>query len=212
MAAAERSRRRASAGKRPRPRTSSGQLAGRGVVRRSPGTGQAGGSGPDFRIGCGLDLHPLRPGRRLVLGGVLIPHDRGLEGHSDADVLAHAVCDAIFGALGLSDLGTRFPDTEASNRGRSSLDFLREAAGEARRLGWAIGNIDAVVMAEAPRLAPHLEAMRCATAAALDCPPDRVGVRAKHAEGLGSIGRGEGMFAQAVALLVRVSRGRRGSR
>jgi 2-C-methyl-D-erythritol 2,4-cyclodiphosphate synthase len=123
---------------------------------------------------------------------VPIPHDRGLEGHSDADVVAHAVCDAIFGALGLSDLGSRFPDTAAENRGRSSLDFLRAA----------------VILAEAPRLAPHLEAMRRATAAAIGCPPDRVVVRAKHAEGLGAVGRGEGMVAQAVAVLVRAPRRR----
>jgi 2-C-methyl-D-erythritol 2,4-cyclodiphosphate synthase len=139
---------------------------------------------------------------------VPIPHDRGLEGHSDADVVAHAVCDAIFGALGLSDLGSRFPDTAAENRGRSSLDFLRAAGDETRRLGWEIGNVDAVILAEAPRLAPHLEAMRRATAAAIGCPPDRVVVRAKHAEGLGAVGRGEGMVAQAVAVLVRAPRRR----
>jgi 2-C-methyl-D-erythritol 2,4-cyclodiphosphate synthase len=134
---------------------------------------------------------------------VSIPHDRGLEGHSDADVVAHAVCDAIFGALGQSDLGSRFPDTDAGNRGRSSLDFLRAAGDETRRLGWDIGNVDAVILAEAPRLAPHLGAMRQATAAALGCAVDRVVIRAKHAEGLGAIGRGEGMIAQAVAMLVR---------
>ena len=188
------------------------KAAGRRSPRRAPAATRRAGrpapAGPEFRIGCGVDLHPLRLGRRLVLGGVSIPHDRGLEGHSDADVIAHAVCDAIFGALGLSDLGTRFPDTAVENRGRSSLDFLREAGEQARRLGWDIVNVDAVVLAEAPRLAPHLQAMRQATAAALDCPTDRVGVRAKHAEGLGSIGRGEGMIAQAVALLVRAA-GRR---
>jgi 2-C-methyl-D-erythritol 2,4-cyclodiphosphate synthase len=164
-----------------------------------------------FRVGCGTDVHPLGPGRRLVLGGVTIDHDRGLVGHSDADVLAHAVCDAVLGALGLPDLGTRFPDSDARNRDRSSLTFLEATGREMRRRGFAVVNVDAVVLAEAPVLAPHLAAMRDRLAAALGCPPAAIGVKAKRCEGLGAIGRREGMLAQAVALLARAG-GRSGGR
>jgi 2-C-methyl-D-erythritol 2,4-cyclodiphosphate synthase len=147
-------------------------------------------------------MHPLAPGRRLVLGGVAIPHDRGLAGHSDADVLAHAVCDAILGALGGPDMGTRFPDTDERHRGRGSLEFLREVAAEAAGRGYRIGNIDAVVVAEAPRLQPHFAAMRRLLAGALGCDEGRVSVKAKRCEGLGAVGRREGIGAQAVALLL----------
>jgi 2-C-methyl-D-erythritol 2,4-cyclodiphosphate synthase len=171
------------------------------------------GAGADFpfRVGCGTDLHPLGAGRRLVLGGVTIEHDRGLVGHSDADVLAHAVCDAVLGALGLPDLGTRCPDSDERNRDRSSLTFLEAAGREMRRLGFAVANIDAVVLAEEPSLAPHLETMRTRLAAALGCRPSAIGVKAKRCEGVGAIGRREGMLAQAVALLARVG-GRSGGR
>ncbi len=173
-----------------------------GAGRRRAGTGP--GAPIPFRVGCGTDAHPLGPGRRLVLGGVTIDHDRGLVGHSDADVLAHAVCDAVLGALGLPDLGTRFPDSDPRNRDRSSLTFLEATGREMRRLGFAVANIDAVVLAEAPVLAPHLAAMRGRLAGALGCPPSAIGVKAKRCEGLGAIGRREGMVAQAVALLARV--------
>jgi 2-C-methyl-D-erythritol 2,4-cyclodiphosphate synthase len=167
--------------------------------------GAAGGAGvpapPGIRVGCGADVHPLAPGRRLVLGGVEIPHPLGLSGHSDADVLAHAVCDALLGALGLPDMGARFPDTDEHNRGRSSLAFLRDVMGEVRSRGLGILNLDTVVLADAPRLQPYVEAMRRSLASALGCADASVGVKAKRCEGIGAIGRGEGMMAQAVVLL-----------
>ena len=156
---------------------------------------------PGLRIGCGADVHPLAAGRRLVLGGIAIAHERGLSGHSDADVLAHAICDALLGALGDPDMGARFPDTDEAHRGRSSLEFLREVMRDVRARGYAIVNLDAVVLAEAPRLQPHLEAMRAALAEALGCPAASVGVKAKRCEGIGAIGRKEGIAAQAVVLI-----------
>jgi 2-C-methyl-D-erythritol 2,4-cyclodiphosphate synthase len=161
-------------------------------------------------VGCGLDVHPLRPGRTLVLGGVIVPHDRGLAGHSDADVLSHAICDAVLGALGLPDMGTRFPDTDPDHRGRSSLLFLREVGREVRMRRRRILNVDAAILAEAPRLAPHLEAMRSRIADALGCPAETVGLKAKRFEGIGAVGRGEGMMAQAVVLLAGAAEPRRG--
>lgn len=175
--------------------------------RAAPGRRVA-GRDAGFRIGTGVDIHPLAAGRRLVLGGVVIDHDRGLAGHSDADVLAHAVCDALLGALGLPDLGVRFPDTDERNRGRSSLTFLEEIGRSMRDRGFAIVNIDAVILAESPRLQPHLAAMRRRMAAALGCPEEAVGVKAKRCEGLGAIGRREGIMAQATALLGPARRGR----
>jgi len=136
-----------------------------------------------------------------VLGGVEIPFSRGLSGHSDADVLSHAVCDALLGALALDDMGTRFPDSDASLRGRSSLWFLQEVAREVRGLGYEIVNVDAVILAEAPRLQPHIAAMRQTMAQALAIGIDRVSVKAKRLEGLGAVGRQEGIMAQAIALL-----------
>lgn len=160
-------------------------------------------SASGLRIGCGADAHPLRPGRRLVLGGVEIPHSLGLAGHSDADVLSHALCDALLGALGLPDMGTRFPDSDESLKGRSSLFFLEGVMREVRERGFEIVNVDTVVLAEAPRLQPHLETIRASLARALGVPPGSVGVKAKRLEGLGAVGRREGMMAQAVALLGR---------
>jgi 2-C-methyl-D-erythritol 2,4-cyclodiphosphate synthase len=154
-----------------------------------------------LRIGCGADAHPLRPGRRLVLGGVEIPHPRGLAGHSDADVLSHAVCDALLGALGLPDMGTRFPAGDPRYLGRSSLWFIEDVMREVRSRGFEIVNVDTVVLAEAPRLQPHIEAMRAALAAALGAPGGSVSVKAKRLEGLGAVGRQEGIMAQAVVLL-----------
>lgn len=171
----------------------------RAVRSRAPGSKAV--RAPRLRIGCGADAHPLRPGRRLVLGGVEIPHPRGLAGHSDADVLAHAICDALLGALGLPDMGARFPDSDESLRGRSSLLFLQDVMKEARSRGFEIVNVDAVVLAEAPRLQPHLEAMRASLARALGVSPARVGLKAKRLEGLGAVGRQEGIMAEAVALL-----------
>ena len=156
---------------------------------------------PGLRIGQGIDVHPLIAGRRLVLGGVAVPYRLGLAGHSDADVLAHAICDALLGALGLPDMGRRFPSHETRYRGRSSLWFLGDVAREMRRRDMPMVNLDAVVLAEAPRLQPYVARMRRNIATALDVPIARVGVRVKRAEGLGAFGRGEGMMAQSVVLL-----------
>ncbi|HEX9428440.1 MAG TPA: 2-C-methyl-D-erythritol 2,4-cyclodiphosphate synthase [Candidatus Polarisedimenticolia bacterium] len=186
---------------RPRSRTRSAAAAGASGGPASAIAAAGDPPGPGLRIGCGADVHPLAPGRSLVLGGVPIPHDRGLQGHSDADVLTHAVCDAILGALGLPDLGRRFPDTDETLKGRSSLSFLGDILNEMRARGFEIVNLDSVVLAEAPRLQPHLDAMRERIAAALDCHPSRVSVKAKRFEGLGMIGRREGVMAQAVVLL-----------
>jgi 2-C-methyl-D-erythritol 2,4-cyclodiphosphate synthase len=136
-----------------------------------------------------------------VLGGIEIPHPLGLAGHSDADVLSHALCDALLGALGLPDMGTRFPDSDEALRGRSSLFFLQDVMREARERGFEIVNVDTVVLAEAPRLQRHLESIRASLAAALGVPPASVGLKAKRLEGLGAVGRREGIMAQAVALL-----------
>jgi 2-C-methyl-D-erythritol 2,4-cyclodiphosphate synthase len=153
------------------------------------------------RIGLGLDRHPFAPGRRLVLGGVRIPAARGLAGHSDADVLAHAVCDALLGALGMPDMGIRFPATARRHRGRPSLEFVREVMRDVRRAGFDVGNLDAVLLAETPRLARRIPAMRRRLAKALGCAPAAVSVKAKRGEGLGWVGRSEGIAAQAVVLL-----------
>jgi len=156
---------------------------------------------PPFRIGLGYDRHPFEPARPLVLGGVAITGAPGLAGHSDADVLLHAVCDALLGALGLPGMGRRFPSSDARFKGAPSSLFVDAAVAEVGRAGYAIANIDAVLMAEIPRLAPHLDAIRAGLARALRLPTERVGLKAKSGEGLGWIGRREGMAAQAVALL-----------
>ena len=149
--------------------------------------------------GLGYDIHRFAEGRALVLGGVEIPHDRGLEGHSDADVLSHAIADAVLGAIGEQDIGHHFPNTDPSIRGISSLEILEKAANLARARGAHINSIDATVIAEAPKIAPHVFAMRERIAAALGLPAARVAVKATTNEGLGSIGRGEGIAAMAVA-------------
>jgi len=146
-----------------------------------------------------------------VLGGVPIPGAPGLRGHSDADVLAHAVCDAILGALGLPDMGMRFRDDDPQWRRRASLFFVRDAMTEARRRGLAVGNLDTVVLAETPRLAPHVDAMRRRLAEALGCDVSSVSVKPKRGEGLGFVGRSEGMAAQAIVLLVPAGRAPRRS-
>jgi 2-C-methyl-D-erythritol 2,4-cyclodiphosphate synthase len=153
------------------------------------------------RIGFGYDVHPLVAGRPLVLGGVTIPHPKGLMGHSDADALSHALTDALLGALGLQDMGSHFPDTDPRYRGTSSLDLLARVAEMMRAGGYRVANADTLVIAEAPRVAPHADAMRANLARALGCPPERVNVKATTHEGLGALGRGEGIAAQAVCLL-----------
>jgi 2-C-methyl-D-erythritol 2,4-cyclodiphosphate synthase len=155
-----------------------------------------------IRVGLGWDVHALVPGRRLKLGGVEIESTHGLLGHSDADVLLHAITDAILGAAGLGDIGRRFPDTDARHRGADSLELLRVAAEEVRAAGWTVANVDAVVIAERPKIAPHVEAMRKRIAPVLGVAESAIGIKGKTTEHLGFTGRGEGIAAQAVALLL----------
>lgn len=157
---------------------------------------------PALRIGEGWDTHALVEGRPLVLGGVTLPHSHGLLGHSDADALCHAITDALFGAAALGDIGRHFPDTDERFRGADSIALLAEAARRVRAQGWEIGNVDATVVAQAPKLAPHIERMRARLAQALGIPADRVNVKAKTAERMGPVGRGESIEARAVCLLV----------
>ena len=154
-----------------------------------------------FRIGEGWDVHALVPGRKLVLGGVEIPFERGLLGHSDADALLHAITDALLGAAGLGDIGRHFPDTDERFRGADSILLLTEAALRVREQGWKIANVDSTVVAQAPKLAPHIEAMRTRIAQALDLVPAQVNVKAKTAEKLGPVGQGHSIEARAVVLI-----------
>jgi 2-C-methyl-D-erythritol 2,4-cyclodiphosphate synthase len=160
-------------------------------------------TGQSMRIGNGFDVHALVAGRRLVLGGVTIPHDRGLEGHSDADVLLHAVCDAILGALGEGDIGAHFPDTDPAYKNVDSRALLRRVWRRATDAGYVLGNLDAIVVAQAPRLAPHIAQMVANIAADCTAARQSVNVKAKSTEHLGFIGRGEGIAAHATVLLVR---------
>lgn len=155
-----------------------------------------------FRIGEGWDVHALVPGRSLVIGGVAIPHHLGLLGHSDADVLAHAITDALLGAAALGDIGTLFPDSDARYAGADSLVLLSEAARRVRERGYEIGNVDCTVVAQAPKLAPYRVAMCEGLARALGVAPDQVNVKAKTAEKLGPVGQGLAIEARAVVLLV----------
>ena len=152
-----------------------------------------------FRCGIGYDAHRLVSGRKLILGGVKIPHPRGLEGHSDADVLSHAVADAVLGALGAGDIGKHFPNTEESIRGISSIEILRHAATIAAQKNARVVNVDATVLAEAPKISPHLAAMQEKIADALGVRANAISIKATTNEGLGAIGRSEGMAAIAVA-------------
>jgi 2-C-methyl-D-erythritol 2,4-cyclodiphosphate synthase len=156
-----------------------------------------------FRVGQGFDVHALVPGRRLIIGGVEIPFERGLLGHSDADVLLHAITDALLGAAGLGDIGAMFPDSDAQHRDADSRRLLREAARCVQAAGWQIQNIDATVIAERPKIAPYVDAMRTAIAECTGVGRDAVSVKGKTTEKLGATGRGEGIAAQAVALLAR---------
>jgi 2-C-methyl-D-erythritol 2,4-cyclodiphosphate synthase len=154
-----------------------------------------------MRIGQGFDVHALVRGRRLVIGGIEVPHDRGLEGHSDADVLLHAICDALIGAAGLGDIGAHFPDTDPRYRDADSRVLVRAVGRMLDEEGWRVVNVDSTIIAEAPRMAPHIPAMRQAIASDLGLATALVNVKAKRGEKLGSIGRGEGIAAQAVALI-----------
>ena len=154
-----------------------------------------------MRIGQGFDTHALVAGRKLIIGGVDIPHDKGLAGHSDADVLIHAVCDALLGAAGLGDIGTHFPDTDPRYKGIDSRKLLREVARLLHGKKLKISNVDATIIAQAPKMAPHIGRMRENVASDLGIDPSAVNVKAKTAEKLGSIGRGEGIAAEAAALI-----------
>jgi len=154
-----------------------------------------------MRIGQGYDVHALVQGRKLVVGGVTIPFEKGLAGHSDADVLIHAVCDALLGAAALWDIGLHFPDTDPKHRNANSRAFLREVAKKVRLAGFSIVNLDATVIAQAPKIAPHTAAMVANLAADLEIDLGQVNIKAKTAERLGAIGRGEGIAAEAIALL-----------
>ena len=157
----------------------------------------------DMRVGHGFDAHRLVPGRRLVLGGVEIPFDRGLEGHSDGDCLLHAVCDALLGAAAAGDLGGYFPSTDPRWKGASSLTFVEEVVRVVRKKGYVVENLDVTVVAERPAFAPHIPDIRAALGRALEIDLDRVSVKAKTTDGMGSLGRGEGIAAQAAVLLRR---------
>ena len=154
-----------------------------------------------MRIGQGYDVHALVQGRKLIVGGVTIPFEKGLAGHSDADVLIHAVCDALLGAAALGDIGLHFPDTDPKHRNANSRAFLREVARKVRLAGFSIVNLDATIIAQAPKMAPHTAAMVANLAADLEIDLGQVNIKAKTAERLGAIGRGEGIAAEAIALL-----------
>jgi 2-C-methyl-D-erythritol 2,4-cyclodiphosphate synthase len=155
-----------------------------------------------LRIGEGWDIHALVAGRPLILGGVAIPHSHGLLGHSDADALLHAITDALLGAAGLGDIGRHFPDTDERFRGADSAALLAEAMRRVRDAGWAVVNIDSTIVAQAPRLAPHIVAMRERIAAVLGIPPGDINVKAKTAEKMGPVCLGQAIEARAVCLLV----------
>ncbi|MGI4984984.1 MAG: 2-C-methyl-D-erythritol 2,4-cyclodiphosphate synthase [Janthinobacterium lividum] len=157
----------------------------------------------NIRVGQGYDIHALVAGRPLIIGGIEIPHDRGLLGHSDADVLLHAVTDALLGAAGLGDIGRHFPDTDPAFKGANSRVLLAEAARRVRAAGWRVGNVDSTVIAQQPKLAPHIGAMCASIAEDLGIAVDMVNVKAKTNENLGSLGRTEGIAAQAIVLLTR---------
>ena len=154
-----------------------------------------------LRIGQAIDIHPLKEGRDLILGGVKIDHEKGLDGHSDADVLVHAVAESVLGALALGDLGAHFPDTDPKYRGISSLKLLEHVYTLMRENGYEIGNVDATIMAERPKMAPHIATMRENLSNALHCEIQKISVKATRGEKLGFVGREEGMTALCVCLL-----------
>jgi 2-C-methyl-D-erythritol 2,4-cyclodiphosphate synthase len=155
-----------------------------------------------MRVGQGFDVHALVAGRKLIIGGVHIPHDKGLEGHSDADVLIHAICDALLGAAALGDIGRHFPDTDPTYKGADSRVLLRSVAQKIAKAGFTVGNVDATIVAQAPRMAPHIAQMVANISSDLHVDAVRVNVKATTTEHLGFTGRGEGIAGQAIALLV----------
>jgi 2-C-methyl-D-erythritol 2,4-cyclodiphosphate synthase len=158
---------------------------------------------PDIRVGHGFDVHALVENRKLIVGGVEIPYDRGLAGHSDADVLLHAICDALLGAAGLGDIGRHFPDTSAEFKDIDSRILLRRVAEQLQQRRWRVGNVDATIIAQAPKMAPHIARMTAHIADDLGVAIDRVNVKATTTEKLGFTGRGEGIAAEAVCLIER---------
>jgi 2-C-methyl-D-erythritol 2,4-cyclodiphosphate synthase len=154
-----------------------------------------------MRIGTGYDVHPFEEGRRLVLGGVYFEGETGLAGHSDGDALTHAVIDALLGAAAMGDIGTHFPSSDESLRGADSIELLRRVVAQVRDAGYTVGNVDATVVAQKPRMAPRMQEMRSRLAEALDVDVSQVSVKATTTDGLGAMGRAEGLAAQAVALL-----------
>ena len=158
---------------------------------------------PQSRVGLGIDFHRFTKGRPLIIGGVKIPHTRGLLGHSDADVLTHALCDALLGAAGLGDIGTHFPDTDERYRGISSLSLLEDVVSLLSRDGWRPVNIDATLIAQEPKLTPHFEGMKEKLGGILHLPPGSIGLKATTSEGMGAIGRAEGISAFCVTLIER---------
>lgn len=177
------------------------EIAGRLLSRSSRGKDGTEMSETKLRIGQGIDYHRLVEGRKLIIGGVEIPFERGLEGHSDADVLAHAVCDALLGAAALGDIGQHYPDTDQANRNRSSLEFLRGVRAKVEAAGWIIQNVDATLLAQRPKLMPHAGAMKKKIAECLGLDTAAVSIKATTTEGMNAEGRGEGISAQAIALL-----------
>jgi len=153
------------------------------------------------RIGYGYDVHPLGQGRKLILGGIEVPHSKGLLGHSDSDVLVHAVCDALLGAIGEGDLGRHYPSSDQRYKGISSLKLLEDVVSKLKVKGYRIGNIDTVIVAQSPRLGPHLAAMQKKMAEAAGIEPELVNVKVKSGEGLDAVGKEEGMIAHAVCLI-----------
>ncbi len=158
-----------------------------------------------MRIGQGYDVHPLRKGRRLILGGIEIQHTHGLDGHSDADALVHAVCDALLGAMGEGDIGGKYPSSDARYKDLSSLSMLKDIGESLANKGFRLVNLDTVILAQAPRLGPYLEKIERSMAEVLKVDRNQINVKVKSGEGLGLIGRGEGMAAQAVCLIEKIA-------
>ena len=156
------------------------------------------------RVGCGWDIHPLVAGRKLILGGLEIPHSKGLQGHSDSDALVHAICDALLGAMGEGDLGRHYPSSDQRFKNISSLKLLEDVVGKLRAKGYRLSNVDSTIIAQAPRLSPYLASMQKTIAEVLQVDPDMVNVKVKSGEGLDAVGREEAVAAQAVCLIERV--------
>ena len=155
------------------------------------------------RVGCGWDIHPMVAGRKLILGGLEIPHHKGLQGHSDSDAVVHAICDALLGAMGEGDLGRHYPSSDQRFKNISSLKLLEDVVQKLRAKGYRLANVDSTIIAQAPRLSPHLAAMQKIIAGVLEVDPDLVNVKVKSGEGLDAVGREEAIAAQAVCLIER---------